>query len=558
MKNRIWKTGLLTACLAGGLMFGFGADAQAAGLPDGLRAGGQELGGLSRQEADEKIEEYVSGLQDRSVTIQAGDRTLETTSGELGLSWSNRDVVEETVASLTEGNLLKRYMALTDLEQEGAEIPVETAVDEAKLAALVETTFDGMDGSAKNASITRENGEFVITPSEKGIAVDTAATAQVVNAALAEAGDGPLTVEAVVSEQEPEITTEMLSTIQDVLGTFTTDFSSSGSARAKNLEVGAQKLNGHVLMPGETISGYECLQPFTRANGYEPAASYENGQVVDSIGGGVCQISTTMYNMALAAELEITQRQNHSMIVTYVKPSMDAAIAGTYKDLKVTNNYSTPIYIEAYTSGRKLTFTCYGQETRPENRKVEYVSETISRTDPGAPIERVNNALAPGTRRKVSSGHTGIRSRLWKVVTVDGVETERTLLNNDTYNASKAVYEVGPAAPAETPAPVEETPAQDTPPATEPQPSEGLDGGPGVGLGQGGSSQPAPTPETPAPAPETPAPPADPAPVTPSPETPAPTGDPAPVDPVPTAWAVPEHGERQGSFSPAAVSAYVA
>ena len=558
MKNRIWKTGLLTACLAGGLMFGFGADAQAAGLPDGLRAGGQELGGLSRQEADEKIEEYVSGLQDRSVTIQAGDRTLETTSGELGLSWSNRDVVEETVASLTEGNLLKRYMALTDLEQEGAEIPVETAVDEAKLAALVETTFDGMDGSAKNASITRENGEFVITPSEKGIAVDTAATAQVVNAALAEAGDGPLTVEAVVSEQEPEITTEMLSTIQDVLGTFTTDFSSSGSARAKNLEVGAQKLNGHVLMPGETISGYECLQPFTRANGYEPAASYENGQVVDSIGGGVCQISTTMYNMALEAELEITQRQNHSMIVTYVKPSMDAAIAGTYKDLKVTNNYSTPIYIEAYTSGRKLTFTCYGQETRPENRKVEYVSETISRTDPGAPIERVNNALAPGTRRKVSSGHTGIRSRLWKVVTVDGVETERTLLNNDTYNASKAVYEVGPAAPAETPAPVEETPAQDTPPATEPQPSEGLDGGPGVGLGQGGSSQPAPTPETPAPAPETPAPPADPAPVTPSPETPAPTGDPAPVDPVPTAWAVPEHGERQGSFSPAAVSAYVA
>lgn len=186
------------------------------------------------------------------------------------------------------------------------------------------------------------------------------------------------------------------------------------------------------------------------------------------------------------------------------------------------------------------------------------MSETISRTDPGAPIERVNNALAPGTRRKVSSGHTGIRSRLWKVVTVDGVETERTLLNNDTYNASKAVYEVGPAAPAETPAPVEETPAQDTPPATEPQPSEGLDGGPGVGLGQGGSSQPAPTPETPAPAPETPAPPADPAPVTPSPETPAPTGDPAPVDPVPTAWAVPEHGERQGSFSPAAVSAYVA
>ena len=124
----------------------------------------------------------------------------------------------------------------------------------------------------------------------------------------------------------------------------------------------------------ETLSGYECMQPFTTANGYATAAAYQGGQVVDSIGGGVCQIATTIYNMALQAELEIAQRQNHSMIVTYVKPSMDAAIAGTVKDIKITNNYSTPIYVEGYTEGRKLTFTCCGKETRPANRKVEYVS----------------------------------------------------------------------------------------------------------------------------------------------------------------------------------------
>src|SRR5699024_850562 len=139
---------------------------------------------------------------------------------------------------------------------------------------------------------------------------------------------------------------------QDLLGTFSTDFSSSSSARATNLQVGAGKINGHVLMPGETLSGYECLQPFTAENGYKNAATYENGQVVDSIGGGVCQIATTLYNAALQAELEITQRQNHSMIVTYVQPSMDAAIAGTVKDIKITNNYSTPIYVEGYTEGR--------------------------------------------------------------------------------------------------------------------------------------------------------------------------------------------------------------
>ena len=90
-----------------------------------------------------------------------------------------------------------------------------------------------------------------------------------------------------------------------------------------------------------------------KPNGYANAAAYENGQVVDSIGGGVCQISTTLYNAALLAEMEIVQRQNHSMIVTYVDPSNDAAIAGTYKDLKIKNPYDTPIYIEGYTSGKK-------------------------------------------------------------------------------------------------------------------------------------------------------------------------------------------------------------
>lgn len=151
-------------------------------------------------------------------------------------------------------------------------------------------------------------------------------------------------------------------------------------------------------MPGEVISGYECLQPFTLENGYKTAAAYENGQVVDSIGGGVCQIATTLYDAALQAEMEIVQRQNHSMIVTYVKPSMDAAIAGTYKDIKIKNNYSTPVYIEGYTSGKKLTFTLYGKETRPSNRQVEYVSETIGTTNPGEPQMITDKSLAPGAR----------------------------------------------------------------------------------------------------------------------------------------------------------------
>lgn len=482
MKKGIWKNGIAAAALAIGLLaampsMAFGAQV----LPEGLYVGEQSLGGMTGEEAEAVVQAYIDNLTALPVTVDIDGTSVETTTGELGLSWSNPDVVSETADQYEYGSLVRQYMARKDLEQSPVKLNLEVQTDPASVTAFVNEKCQGFTAEAKDASITRENGQFVITDSVTGMTVDAAATEAALNeaitAALADGGQEAVNVAAVVAEQQPRIKTEDLAGIQDVLGTFTTDFSSSGAARSTNLTVGAAKINGHVLLPGETLSGYECLQPFTTANGYRSAAAYENGQVVDSIGGGVCQIATTLYNMALNAELEITQRQNHSMIVTYVKPSQDAAIAGTYKDIKITNNYGTPIYVEGYTEGRKLTFTVYGRETRPANRKVEYVSETLGRTDPGEPQQIVDNTLAPGARVKVQSSHTGLRSRLWKVVTVDGVETERTLLHTDSYNASKAIYRVGPAAPVA--APVEPTPetSTDTPVV---EPVTGVNGGPGV------------------------------------------------------------------------------
>ena len=385
-----------------------------------------------------------------------------------------------------------------DLEKAPVDVSIKTAADPDKIRDFVDTHCDGVLAQPQDASIRRENGAFVITESVLGKVVDADATASALDTAFEGLKDsnGEISVQAVIIEEQPAITSDDLKTIEDVLGTCTTDFSSSGAARSTNLAVGAGKINGRVLMPGEVISGYECLQPFTLENGYKTAAAYENGQVVDSIGGGVCQIATTLYDAALQAEMEIVQRQNHSMIVTYVKPSMDAAIAGTYKDIKIKNNYSTPVYIEGYTSGKKLTFTLYGKETRPSNRQVEYVSETIGTTNPGEPQMITDKSLAPGAKVKVQSAHTGYKSRLWKVVTVDGVEQERTLLNEDTYNASKAIYRAGPAHAAPAPVPEQTAPAttpetaeNHTPETAQTEPAQteaehkavtGENGGPGV------------------------------------------------------------------------------
>ena len=474
-------------------------------LPEGVYVGNQSLGGMTEEEARAKVQEYVDGLAGQTIILDVDGTEIETTAGELGLHWANTDAVQVVSDRFQYGSLVQQYMAQADVKQAPVEVDVQTQVEDQLVTAFVNDRCRDLTVAPQDASIIRENGAFQVTPSVTGRIVDIGATEEAMNQAMtAENLEEPLKITAVVAVQEPAVKTEDLETIQDVLGTFTTDFSSSGSARSTNLAVGAAKINGRVVMPGQTLSGYECLQPFTRENGYKSAAAYENGQVVDSIGGGVCQIATTLYNTALQAELEITQRQNHSMIVTYVKPSMDAAIAGTYKDIKITNNYSTPIYVEGYTENKKLTFTIYGKETRPANRTVEYVSETLGTTSPGEPQLIVDNSLAPGARVRVQSSHTGLRSRLWKVVTVDAVETERTLLHTDSYNASKAIYRVGPTPVA---APVETAPAPtDAVQPTEPQVIEGVNGGPGVTAPAQteapAETAPAAQTEAPAPAPE--------------------------------------------------------
>lgn len=478
MKKKTWLTGMSAILLAAGISFITPVSARAEEtLPRGIYVGEQDLGGKTVEEAEKIVEDYVNGLSNQKITLDVDGTPVDTTAQALGFYWTNQEVVKETAAVYQNGNIIQRFFAISDLEAEPLKLALDAKVDEGKVAEFVEAECSGLVAEAQDATITRENGQFIVTPSVTGLVIDSQATAGALNEAIAAGLEKPVTASAVVTKQEPARKTEDLETIQDLLGTYTTDFSSSGASRSTNLRVGAGKINGHVLMPGETLSGYECMQPFTTANGYATAAAYENGQVVDSVGGGVCQIATTLYNTSLLAEMEITQRQNHSMIVTYVKPSMDAAIAGTFKDIKITNPYDTPVYVEGYTSGKTLTFSIYGKETRPANRTIKYVSETLSVTDPGAPAEQVDPTMAPGTRKQVQSAHRGMKSRLWKYVYVDGVEKEKTLLHTDTYNASKAIVKVGPAAPPVV-APVE------TPPVTEettaPQVIEGPGGGPGV------------------------------------------------------------------------------
>lgn len=445
---------LMLGCM---LFLGMRVDAQSADtIKNGIFAGDIDLSGMSTEEASQAVEAYVEGLKDTAITLLAADGTeVVVTAGDLGVHWANPELVTEAAEVGSRGNVIERYKLLKDLERENLILPIEITFDLQAISDLLLERCVQYDVKAEDATLVRENGEFRVVGGRTGYALDVETSVDRVSERLMRDWDGQsCTISLDVEVEEPRGKAEELVQVKDVLGTFTTSYSSSGSNRSANVANGCELINGTLLYPGDEFSTYESVAPFSQANGYYMAGSYMNGKVVDSLGGGICQVSTTLYNAVLLAELEVTERNNHSMIVTYVDPSADAAIAeSSGKDFKFVNNLDYPVYIEGYTQNKRITFTIYGKETRDANREVRYESKVLEVNNPPSDMLYAD-ASKPLGYLVYDSAHIGYKAQLWKVVLENGTEVSRTQVNSSSYKMVPRSATVGTA--TEDPAAYEE------------------------------------------------------------------------------------------------------
>lgn len=415
-------------------------------ISEGIYIGNVNVSGKTAGEAQQDIEAYIEELKGTAVNFRVMDgNQVEVTAGELGLTWANPEVVQEAVALGKKGNIIQRYKALQDLRHENKVFELTYDFDKESIRRILVERCGEYNTEAKDAVLTRENGAFSIIPGQSGYVIDEEASINQIYDYLINQWDFNDTVVDVAAKvQEPRGTEEELSQVKDVLGTFTTSYSSSGSSRSANVANGCDLIAGTTLYPGDEFSTYEAVSPFSVDNGYFMAGSYMNGQVVDSLGGGICQVSTTLYNAVLNAELEVTERYNHSMIVTYVDPSADAAIAeSSGKDFKFRNNLDAPIYIEGITTpDKKITFTIYGAETRAPGREVVYESVVLERIAPDTEVINTD-ASRPVGYCSVQSAHIGYKAQLWKVVRENGVEVSREQVNSSSYMKAPRSATVG-------------------------------------------------------------------------------------------------------------------
>lgn len=411
-------------------------------VTEGVSIEGEDISGMTADQVEQVILRLQETYGKNELTLKVEDAEVKVPLSGMGFAIRDpKKLAREAVAVGKEGSVWKRSRQIRRAKRKGIELSASYELEEEAAAAALKEYCLPFEQEAQNAQIHREGDDFVITEEQPGRTIDTKKSREKIETYLNKKWKkkgGSVTVFSV--EDQPEITKEQLAVIDAELGSFYT-YCGSGEPRVQNVETGSARISGSVLLPGEEFSADAAMRPYTEENGYTEAGSYENGAVVQSMGGGICQVSTTLYNAVLYAELEVTQRQPHSLTVDYVSPSRDAAIADDIKDLKFKNNTEAPVYIECEVTNERLYVRIYGKESRPEGRSVEFESEELGTIEPENEYRTCEEVI--GYIGITSYGHTGKSAQLWKIVYENGEEVSRDVINESHYSMSPNIVSVG-------------------------------------------------------------------------------------------------------------------
>lgn len=412
----------------------------------GITVNNVDVGGLTKDGANVLLEQKIkTAVESDKLKINANEKSFEVSFAEFGVKYDIGEAVNEAYDIGRDGSLKERYEKVSALAQTPQNIEAEYSFDEQMAKQKIEAIKSEVDIAAEDSKMTRQNGTFVISDEKTGISLDVEATLQEVNQFLNQNQPGEVT--AIISEVLPKVTKAENEKSTDLIGSFYTSFSSGAAGRNVNLKVGCDNINGWIVLPGEVFSMNKGLGPQTYENGYRNAAVIVNGKIEDGLAGGVCQITTTLYNAVIFAELEVVERKNHSLAVAYVPLGRDAAVAGDYTDLKFRNNTDYPVYIEAYVTENKLVTNLYGHEVHGPGREV--VFEKVFLGTVQKPAEKITEdpLLPEGERVITYNGKTGSKVSTYKKVFQDGKQISREWFSDSNYKATADEVTVGTKKP---------------------------------------------------------------------------------------------------------------
>ena len=407
----------------------------------GTMVAGRDLGGLDRAAATDILLKLASDFQDRPVELRYGAKVFRLRPLDLGVCIDPRATLERVWAVGRSGGLTRRVAAvIRGLRRPVAVQPVIEVRDSVLHLALIQIAHE-LDRQAVNAVLDQETGR--LRPGRPGYhLVLELAERSIREAATADLGLEPLRTELPVEGIAPRVTMADLAGLDhQVIGQYTTRFDPSIVGRSRNIARAAASIDGEIIHPGEVFSFNETVGPTTAENGYEEAPELRDGVFVTGIGGGACQVSSTLYNSALLAGLEIVERHRHSRVLPYVEAGRDATIVYGGADFRFRNNTPHPLQVRATVSDGAITTRFLGRRDPGS----EVIIQTYDHRELKPEIkEIIDPSLAPGQRVVEEEGVTGLTVTVARLWVAGEAEIRREIVSRDVYPAYPEVVRVGP------------------------------------------------------------------------------------------------------------------
>ncbi len=446
----------------------------------GVRAGGIDLSGMDREGCRRALASLEEKLNTTPLVFRYRDRTWAFSPPEIGLRLDTQAMIARALQAGREENWWLQWYRQWQIKREGFELPVMVVLSREKFNQKLNALAGEITTPPRDAAFrVLPDDRIEIIPGHDGMKVDEERAYRDLLSAIA-AGKKP-EIQLNMVHVKPQTTTEEVQAmgLKGLLASYTTSFDASYTDRAYNIRVAAAALDGLLVPPGQEVSFNKVVGPRSSEAGYKNAKVIVNNQLVDGLGGGVCQVSSTLYNAVLLAGLEVLERTNHSLPVPYVPIGRDATVVYGAIDFRFRNNTESYIYIRSAVNGNRLTIKIYGNTDY--RVPVEIRTRVTEVLEPRVVREPDPN-LAQGEQVVKQKGARGYRVVTERVVRENGrLHTE--LLPGSFYKPVNQVVAVGIGEPGG--GPVVPPPPADQKPRTDQKPP-GAGDSPGVTSSSGG------------------------------------------------------------------------
>ncbi len=409
-------------------------------MAPGVTIAGIAVGNLNPQQTLTKVNAAVNPILDKNLKLNVGGKIVTAKLGQLGLSFPVSAAVDQAYAIGRQSNLAERAVSIRRAAL-GVDFPVDPKWDEKKLHSTLQSMLKVFDISPIDASFTINSAnQMQIKPEQPGRTVDIDALSKAIQAANVHnlpdivVGFNPIAAKVSAAQLDQQ-------KITGLIGSYTTQFDSSQLNRSDNLRTAAKTIDGTLVKPGEVFSFNQTVGERTVQAGYQDAFVIVDGEFVPGLGGGVCQVSSTLYNAVLLSGLGIAERNNHSLAITYVPLGRDATVAYPTLDFKFKNDTGAYVLIRSKVSGSSVGFFLYGR-VKP-GQQVSVSAQVLSTL---APKEQtiVNKSLAHGSEVLQQAGHLGYITQTYRTFKQDGKTVKQENLGRSVYQPTNRIVMVGP------------------------------------------------------------------------------------------------------------------